>query len=196
MDLLGLGEGRGRGELGGYKMTNLLILSPLLSSSSSLLLFSPLLSSSLLFSPLLSSSSLLFLSSPLLTLSSLPTIQYTLDNLQDQVVQQLMLLASDRNDDKFLSCLHKIQLGYPKITERQLIGTISLPQITELSTQELSAATGELGVSGQKHFEYGFLSRRRSVFSWQLAHTKWLLLVPSQLVVAESAPVLALRSHA
>lgn len=49
-------------------------------------------------------------------------MQYTLDKLQELVVQQLMALASDRNEDKFLICLHKIQLNYPKITERWVVG--------------------------------------------------------------------------
>ena len=29
-----------------------------------------------------------------------------------------MDLANDRNEDRFLTCLHKIQLNYPKVTDR------------------------------------------------------------------------------
>ena len=44
--------------------------------------------------------------------------QGNLEGLQELVVNQLRSLASERGEDKFLTCLHKIQLHYSKLTDR------------------------------------------------------------------------------
>ena len=45
----------------------------------------------------------------------------SLGNLHDLVAETLLKLVSEQAEyklDRFLTCLHKIQQGYPKITER------------------------------------------------------------------------------
>ncbi|XP_064405997.1 DNA-dependent protein kinase catalytic subunit-like isoform X2 [Halichondria panicea] len=46
------------------------------------------------------------------------TNNFSLPDLQDVVVEQLTRLVADRNEQNFLTCLHKIQTAYSKITDR------------------------------------------------------------------------------
>lgn len=42
----------------------------------------------------------------------------SLDNLRELVINQLLSLCSGGNEDKFLICLNKIQIGFPRLVDR------------------------------------------------------------------------------
>ena len=44
--------------------------------------------------------------------------QLTLETLEETIVKQLTTLTIERNEDRFLTCLQKVQSYYPKLTER------------------------------------------------------------------------------